>query len=88
MDFTRQNRILNPDECYSNIHIIGAGSTGSFIALNLAKMGMKNIIVYDFDKVEEPNIPNQFYRIKDVGKYKVTALKQIIKENKASFSQK
>jgi len=80
MEFTRQNRIFNPEEQNTEIIIVGAGSTGSFTALNLAKMGMENIKVIDFDIVEEHNIPNQFFRIKDIGKPKVEALKEIIKE--------
>jgi hypothetical protein len=59
---------------------MGAGSLGSFIALNLAKLGFNHVEVYDFDIVEQANIPNQFYRIQDIGKPKVEALKEIIKE--------
>lgn len=80
MEFNRQYMIYNPKEQKLNITIIGAGSTGSFIALNLAKMGVENIRVIDFDIVEKHNIPNQFYRLKDVGKKKVDALKSIIKD--------
>ena len=68
MDFSRQNRIFNPDQSKINVTILGAGSTGSFIAFVLAKMGIKEIKVVDFDKVEAHNIPNQYYRLKDVGK--------------------
>ncbi len=79
-NFNRQNRIFNPEEQSTEIIIVGAGSTGSFTALNLAKMGMNKIKVIDFDKVEEHNIPNQFFRMKDIGAFKVDALKEIIKE--------
>lgn len=80
MDFLRQKNIYDPDKQKLKIKIIGAGSTGSFISLNLAKLGFKDIEVTDFDKVEKHNIPNQFYRVKDCGKLKVDALKEIIKE--------
>jgi len=80
MDFQSQKDIYNPENQEVSIHIIGAGSTGSFIALTLAKMGINKIWVYDFDKVEEKNIPNQFYRLKDIKQLKVDALKDIIKE--------
>ena len=80
ISFNRQERIFNPEEQNTNIIIVGAGSTGSFTALNLAKMGMNNIKVIDFDIVEKHNIPNQFFRIKDIGKPKVEALSEIIKE--------
>jgi len=80
MIFTRQNRIFNPNKQLSKITIIGVGSTGSFIALNLAKLGFNNIKVIDYDKVEAENIPNQFYREQDIGKLKTEAIKEIIKD--------
>lgn len=80
MNFSRQSRLWNPEEQRTHLAIIGVGSTGSFISLTLAKMGFKDIDVYDFDKVEEHNIPNQFYRINDNDKPKVEALKEIIKD--------
>lgn len=80
MEFTRQNRIYNPEKQNIEVTIIGAGSTGSFVGLNLAKMGIKNIKIIDFDKVEAHNIPNQFYRTLDINKPKVEALKEIIKD--------
>lgn len=80
MEFTRQNNIFNPDNQNSHILIVGAGSTGSFIGLTLAKMGFNNIEILDFDKVEEHNIPNQFYRKSDKDKLKVEALADIIND--------
>jgi molybdopterin/thiamine biosynthesis adenylyltransferase len=80
MEYTRQHDIFNPEEQKLKIQLIGCGSTGSFIALTLAKMGINNISVYDFDKVEAHNIPNQFYRLQDIGNLKVEALKDIIKD--------
>ena len=80
MDFQSQERIYDPTNQKINLIIIGAGSTGSFLSLTLAKMGLNNIKVIDFDKVEKKNIPNQFFRNKDIGKYKVDALSEIIKE--------
>jgi sulfur carrier protein ThiS adenylyltransferase len=80
MEFNRQYNIYNPENTNLDVTIIGAGSTGSFTALNLAKMGISNIKVIDFDIVEDHNIPNQFFRIRDVGKPKVEALKEIIED--------
>lgn len=80
MDFRRQKQIFNPEEQKLNIFIVGAGSTGSFIALTLAKLGFENINVIDYDKVEKHNIPNQFYRSQDIDEHKVVALQNIIED--------
>ena len=78
--FNRQLDLLDPDIVTCPVTIIGAGATGSFTALSLAKMGVHDITVYDFDIVEEHNLPNQFYRTSDLGKAKVFALQEIIHE--------
>lgn len=80
MDFMKQKRIFNPEESNAKVIVIGAGSTGSFVSFVLAKMGIEEIEVIDFDEIEEHNIPNQYYRIEDVGKKKVEALGEIIKD--------
>lgn len=69
------------------VHIIGAGATGSWLALCLAKLGITDITVWDFDVVEEHNIANQAYRVDfeynnathtDVGYKKVDALGDVV----------
>ncbi len=62
------------------IKVIGTGSVGSFTCLALAKMGAQMIEVWDDDMIDEVNISNQFYRIKDIGEYKVDALQSLIKD--------
>lgn len=80
MDFSRQRDLLNPDHFNIPINIIGAGATGSHLAYYLAKMGLEDITVYDFDVINEHNIPNQLFGINDIDKYKVHALYSIIKK--------
>jgi len=46
----------------------------------VSKLGFENIKVIDYDKIEKVNIPNQFYREKDIGELKVNALKDIVKD--------
>lgn len=62
------------------VHVIGAGATGSWLVLQLAKLGISNITVWDFDEVEEHNIPNQLFGLQHIGMPKVEALAQIVKE--------
>jgi len=79
--YHRQLDILDPEKAAKlNVTIIGAGAIGSFTALSLAKIGVTNITVYDDDTVELHNIPNQWYRLSDVGKKKVIALREIIEQ--------
>lgn len=78
-NFSRQSEIFNANEFNDEVHIIGCGATGSAVALTLAKMGVTNIHIYDFDVVEEHNLPNQQFGLKDIGKPKVEALKSLIR---------
>lgn len=78
--FIRQNNIFDPINQRLKIKVFGVGTLGSFITFCLAKCGFKDIEVYDFDKVEEHNIPNQLYRPEDIGMLKVDSLKSIIKQ--------
>lgn len=78
MEFLRQLELFNPEEFDTPVHIIGAGATGSWLTLILAKLGVSDITVYDFDEVENHNLPNQFYGPKAVGKTKVEALKKAV----------
>jgi molybdopterin/thiamine biosynthesis adenylyltransferase len=85
-DFNRQGDLIDPDEFKGvTITIIGAGATGSHVALNLAQMGIGYkgnglIKVYDFDEIEAHNIQNQAFWPKHIGMPKVTALAEMLKE--------
>ena len=74
MDLSRHISVFNPTAVKNDIHIIGVGATGSFVAMMLARMGVPVINIYDFDDVEIHNIPNQYYDNGDLGKLKAEAL--------------
>lgn len=78
IDTTRHIELFDPTKFDLPIHIVGAGATGSFLAFALAKLGLTDINIYDYDIVEEHNIANQIYRLKDIGELKVEALQDII----------
>lgn len=80
LDVRRHMDLFNPYNFDKKVHVIGAGATGSWLVLELAKLGITNIVVYDFDVVEEHNIPNQIFGIQHVGMPKVEALAAIVKE--------
>ena len=60
-------------------HIVGCGAIGSSVAIQLVRLGAKSFVLYDFDKVEIPNIGVSQYNEQDVGLTKVGALKNHMK---------
>ena len=77
---TRQIDLIPSNSLHVPIHVVGAGAIGSFAVLALAKMGLNNITVYDFDEVSVENMNSQFYRFKDIGASKVLALQSLVKD--------
>ena len=74
---TRHLPIFNPYNFLNlEIHIIGAGATGSRLWLSLIELGLQNITVYDDDIVEAHNLANQIYLKEDIGEPKVLALQK------------
>jgi len=67
-----------------NIPIVigGSGGIGSWLSLFLSRnmTEANSLILYDFDRVEEVNIAGQLFRIKDVGKLKAEAMRDIVKD--------
>lgn len=80
MDLSKSLEFFNPCNDSTRIHIIGCGSVGSTIAENLARCGVTKMTLWDFDEVEEHNIVNQMFRLSDVNRPKVEALRDIILE--------
>ena len=75
----RHLSVFDPD-AFGNrrVDIIGAGATGSRVALSLAKLGLRNLHVWDFDSVESHNIANQAFSMSHIGSAKTQALAQVI----------
>jgi molybdopterin/thiamine biosynthesis adenylyltransferase len=79
MDYWRQAGIVSHDDLNRMpVTVIGAGGIGSPTTIALAKMGVEDITIYDPDVIEEHNLPNQMYRLSDVGSPKVIALKDLV----------
>ena len=52
--------------------IVGLGGLGSFVAQELVRLGAKNLLLVDHDRVERSNLNRQIlYDLSDVGKSKV-----------------
>lgn len=78
MDLSKSYEFFQPEKSNSKIHIVGCGSVGSTVAENLARCGVTNFVLWDFDIVEKHNIVNQMFRQQDIGKPKVEALRDIL----------
>lgn len=79
-NLTRQLDIVPMGILGEPITVIGAGAIGGWTTLALAKMGFGNITVIDFDNVDTVNLNSQFFRFSDVGKSKVEALKDLVRD--------
>ena len=60
------------------VGIAGAGGLGSNCAVALARMGIGELVIADFDTVEESNLNRQYYFAAQIGMKKVDALKENI----------
>lgn len=61
------------------VDVVGCGATGSRIAMELAKLGVKRLRIWDFDQIEDHNVSNQGFGLNDVGQKKIDALAHRIK---------
>ena len=77
IDYSKQLELINAEEFTTPIHVVGCGAIGSWVVEILLKMGFQNIHVYDFDTVEEHNIPNQAFGERHIDMPKVEAMYDI-----------
>lgn len=61
MNLSKSYEFFQPEKDSAKIHIVGCGSVGSTVAENLARCGVTNMVLWDFDKVEEHNIVKFMY---------------------------
>ncbi|HBZ01014.1 MAG TPA: hypothetical protein DEO84_06810 [candidate division Zixibacteria bacterium] len=77
--FIRQQELVDQDKLSSlSVTIVGCGAVGSFTALSLAKMGIRQLTLIDHDEVSIENLPNQFFREEDMDRKKVVACMEIL----------
>lgn len=79
MNFSNQISLIQP-HLLNNIKVdlIGVGGIGSPTALTLAKMGIPDIRIFDADLVSDHNLPNQIFRLTDIRRPKVVAVKEVV----------
>ena len=65
----------------AKVAVFGLGGVGSFVCEGLARSGVGNFILVDFDQVEESNINRQLIAtVNTIGRYKVDLMKERILE--------
>lgn len=82
LSFLNAKLVLPVDYHLVEFWLIGAGGTGSFMAMNLARIAFElksagkgaNIIIVDPDRVEEGNIPRSNFCFAEIGKNKAETL--------------
>ena len=72
---TRQSDLIPSDKIQAlKVLIVGCGAVGSWTSIMLAKMGVTNFRLVDFDAVDVVNLNSQFFTEDQEGLAKVSAL--------------
>ena len=88
LNLSKSYDFFKPEKYKNRIHIVGCGSVGSTVAENLARCGVVNMTLWDFDVVEPKNLANQMFRQRDVGKPKTEALRSLLSEINPDINEK
>lgn len=78
MDLNKSLEFFDPSKVKEKCHIIGCGSIGGNVAELLARYGVSDIVLWDFDEVEPHNIANQIFLQEHIGVKKTLALDIIL----------
>lgn len=74
----RHGEALQQRFCSARVAVCGLGGLGSNIAISLARAGIGQIHLIDFDKVDLTNLHRQQYAVRQLGLYKTDALKETL----------
>lgn len=74
MNFEQIKKILSE----KTVGIAGAGGLGSNCAVALARVGIGNLVICDFDIVSESNLNRQFYFYRQIGQKKAFSIEENI----------
>lgn len=81
-DINDRQEGLVPDFSEHTALIAGLGGIGNWIALDLALLGVGTIILYDDDIIEASNLNRTLFKLNQIGKPKVVAVKELISERR------
>lgn len=80
--YTRQQELLQKDFKEESALVIGLGGIGSWVALNLALLGVGTLVLVDSDTIEASNLNRTLYKLSDIGRKKTEAIKELISERR------
>lgn len=83
--YSRQEKLLMNDYHDKSAIVIGLGGIGSWIALDLALLGIGTLILIDPDTIESSNLNRTLYRLEDIGKKKTVAIQTLINERRSDI---
>jgi molybdopterin/thiamine biosynthesis adenylyltransferase len=66
----------------SSAVVVGLGGIGSWIAVDLALVGIGTLILYDTDTVEASNLNRTLFKLSHIGQPKTIAVKELISERR------
>ena len=76
----KQGEQITEKLAQATVAICGLGGLGSNVAINLARAGIKKLVLVDFDCVDMTNLQRQQYKASQVGMPKAVALVENLKE--------
>lgn len=77
--FSRSKGILEVDILKGKrVMIVGVGSFGSVVAVELAKAGVGSFALFDFDRVEIHNMSRHTATVRDLGRFKINVVEMAI----------
>ena len=62
--------------------VIGAGGVGSWLAIDLALIGVGTLIIIDPDRIEASNLNRTLFKYSQIGQLKTQAIKELILERR------
>ena len=79
--FVRQQELVPQGRLAElKVSVIGVGAIGRQVAIQLAAIGVRRLQLVDFDAVDLTNVTTQGYRARDVGRLKVEATAEAVRD--------